>query len=229
MVGWWLEWDGREQKVGRRPPPEEKAASRKKSRLRRKKTAAIACRIVSCVSRVACSYLWILATTDLRGSSLWFRRSPSCASGFAFDCMVNHNTLSPMAGLLHIEIAGVVRRVRRVMRMLSALFPRLLLPIRASQGGVMRDWCYAISDGRAAPRLPLQEVKSRSHRSLEHNLRNRAKWISASKVKHCNLRGRGASRGRGGGSPGGRSHDATRGRTTRRSPSYSHGARGATH
>ena len=40
---------------------------------------------------------------------------------------------------------------------------------------------YAISDGRFTPRLPLQEVKSRSHRSLEHNLRNGAKWISASK------------------------------------------------
>ena len=36
---------------------------------------------------------------------------------------VNHNTPSPMVGLLHIEIAGVVRRVRRVMRMVSALFP----------------------------------------------------------------------------------------------------------
>ena len=79
-------------------------------------------------------YLWILATTDLRGSSLWLRRSPSCASGFAFRLHVVHNTPSPMAGLLHIEITGVVRRV---MRMLSALFPRLFLHIRASQGGVM--------------------------------------------------------------------------------------------
>ena len=45
-------------------PPEEKAASRKKSRLRRKKTAPTANSWASCVSRVAYSYLWRLATTD---------------------------------------------------------------------------------------------------------------------------------------------------------------------
>ena len=88
---------------------------------------------------------------------------------------------------------------------------------------------YAISDGRFTPRLPLQEVKNRSHRSLEHNLRNGARRMPASKVKHCNLRGQGASLGRGGGSPGGSTDDATRGRTTRRSPSYRHDTRGATH
>ena len=147
--------DGREQKVGRRPPPEEKAASRKKSRLRRKKTAPMARRIVSCVSKGGMSL-----PVDSRHnrpsprliSLLWL--SPSCASGFAFRLHgVVHNTPSPMAGLLHIEIAGVVRRVRRVMRMVSALFPRLLLHIRASQGGVMRDWCYALLDGGARPSL----------------------------------------------------------------------------
>ena len=75
---------------------------------------------------------------------------------------------------------------------------------------------YAISDGRFAPRLPLQEVKSRSHRSLEHNLRNGARRMPASKVKHCKLRGQGASRGRRYGAPGGGSHDSTRGSTPRR-------------
>ena len=55
------------------------------------------------------------------------------ALGFASLAWRVHNTPSPMAGLLHIEIARVVRWV---MRMLSALFPRLFLHIRASQGGV---------------------------------------------------------------------------------------------
>ena len=48
FVGWWLWMDGREQKVG----------------FAEKKTAPIACRIVSCVSRVVCPYLWWLATTN---------------------------------------------------------------------------------------------------------------------------------------------------------------------
>ena len=48
MVGWWLEWDGREQKVG---------SAEKKLRLTQKNDA-------SCVSRVIYPYLWILATTD---------------------------------------------------------------------------------------------------------------------------------------------------------------------
>ena len=42
MVGWWLEWYGREQKVG---------SAEKKLRLTQKNGA-------SCVSRVACTYLW---------------------------------------------------------------------------------------------------------------------------------------------------------------------------
>ena len=68
-------------------PPEKKAASRKKSRLRRKKTApdakmahrvyqgGMSLPVVDCHNR------------PTRGSSLWLRRAPSCASGFAFACM----------------------------------------------------------------------------------------------------------------------------------------------
>ena len=88
---------------------------------------------------------------------------------------------------------------------------------------------YAISDGRFAPRLPLQEVKSRSHRSLEHNLRNGARRMPASKVKHCNLRGQGASRCRSRRHSGRSSYDSKRDSPSRCIPSYRHGSRGTTH
>ena len=88
---------------------------------------------------------------------------------------------------------------------------------------------YAISDGRFTPRLPLQEVKSRSHRSLEHNLRNGARRMPASKVKHCNLRGRGASRGRCRKAPGRCSNDSKHDSTSHCRASYRHGLRGTTH
>ena len=126
-----------------------------KSRLRRKKNCAY-----SSPDSIVCIKGWHVPTCGnlrqptLRGSRLRLRLSPSCASGFAFRLHgVVHNTPSPMAGLLHIEIAGVVRRVMRVMRMLSALFPQLLLHIRASQGGAKRDGCYALVDGGARPSL----------------------------------------------------------------------------
>ena len=88
---------------------------------------------------------------------------------------------------------------------------------------------YAISDGRFTPRLPLQEVKNRSHRSLEHNLRNGARRMPASKVKHCNLRGQGVSRRSRNGPPGRSCYDATRGSAPRCRPSHRHGKRGTTH
>ena len=84
-----------------------------------KKTVPVARRIVSCVSK--------------GGMSLPVDSRHNQPRLIALAVAI-HNTPSPMAGLLHIEIAGVVRRV---MRMVSALFPRLLLHIRASQGGVM--------------------------------------------------------------------------------------------
>ena len=88
---------------------------------------------------------------------------------------------------------------------------------------------YAISDGGFTPRLALQEVKSRSHRSLEHNLRNGARRMPASKVKHCNLRGRGASRGRCRKAPGRCSNDSKHDSTSHCRASYRHGTRGTTH
>ena len=135
-----------------------------KSRLRRKKTAPMACRTavygdagrwvgMAVVESYIPTYEWLATTDPPRLIAL-----ASAVSKLRFRLRLRlhgivHNTPSPMAGLLHIEIAGVVRRVRWVMRMLSALFPRLLLHIRASQGGVMRDWCYALLDGGARPSL----------------------------------------------------------------------------
>ena len=87
---------------------------------------------------------------------------------------------------------------------------------------------YAISDGRFAPRLPLQEVKSRSHRSLEHNLRNGARRMPASKVKHCKLRGRGASRGSWCNKSGCCCYDTKHDSQSHHCTSYRHGSRGST-
>ena len=143
-MGWWIGWDGREQKVG---------FDEKKLRLW---TAGL-----PCMATLAGRWAWLLWShmfPPVRGlpqPTLSRLTAPAAAiSKLRFRLRLRlhgvvHNTPSPMAGLLHIEIAGVVRRVRRVMRMLSALFPRLLLDIRASQGGVMRDWCYALLDGGA--------------------------------------------------------------------------------
>ena len=79
-------------------PPEKKAASRKKSRLRRKKTSPDAKNGTSCVSRVACPYLWWLATTDPPRLT-----APAAAiSKLRFRLRLRlhvHNTPSPMAGL----------------------------------------------------------------------------------------------------------------------------------
>ncbi|MDY4184870.1 MAG: hypothetical protein SOX83_02830, partial [Sodaliphilus sp.] len=64
-------------------PPEEKAASRKKSRLRRKKTSTMACRIVSCVSRVACPYCGGLPQPTLAEAHRFGLRRLQAALGFA--------------------------------------------------------------------------------------------------------------------------------------------------
>ena len=78
-------------------------------------------------------------------------------------------------------------------------------------------------------RLPLQEVKNRSHRSLEHNLRNGARRMPASKVKHCNLRGRGASRGCCSDLSGCCRHDRKHDSTSHSRPSYRHDPCATTH
>ena len=61
-----------------------------KSRLRRKKTAAMGSsekELRRNRRRSPVCSLKLLPQPTLRGSSLWLRRSPSCASGFAFACM----------------------------------------------------------------------------------------------------------------------------------------------
>ena len=145
MVGWWIEWDGGLGGM----EENKKSASTKKN-----------CAYGSPDS-IVCIKGWHVPTcgfspqptlseahiTSLAFSKQRFRLRLSLA------WRVNHNMPSPMAGLLHVEIAGVVRRVMRVMRMLSALFPRLLFHIRASQGGAKRDGCYALLDGGARPSL----------------------------------------------------------------------------
>ena len=61
-----------------------------KSRLRRKKTAAMGSsekELRRNRRRSPVCSLKLLPQPTLRGSSLWLRRSPSCASGFDFACM----------------------------------------------------------------------------------------------------------------------------------------------
>ena len=168
----------------------------------------MACRIVSCVSKGGMSLPVVTChnrPSEAHCSGCGYLQAALQASPFA--CMVVHNTPSTMAGLLHIEIAGVVRRVRwfrRVMRMVSALFPRLLLHIRASQGGVM------------SLKIEINQC-----------------WIgcaSAYRKREINLRGQGGARSRSHGASSRRySHDPTRGRQTRSRTSYRHGTRGTTH
>ena len=78
-----MEWDGREQKVG---------FAEKKLRLTQK------WRIVCIMGGVSLPVSGLPQPT-LRGSLLWLRRSPSCASGYAFRLHVVHNMPSLMAGL----------------------------------------------------------------------------------------------------------------------------------
>ena len=81
-------------------PPEKKPLRGKKSRLRRKKTSPDAKNGTSCVSRVACPYLWWLATTDPPRLT-----APAAAiSKLRFRLRLRlhgvvHNTPSEMAGL----------------------------------------------------------------------------------------------------------------------------------
>ena len=80
-------------------PLRKKVASRRKSRLRRKKTAPIANCDASCVSRVACPYLWWLATTDPPRLTAPAAAVSKLRSASPRLHRVVHNTPSPMAGL----------------------------------------------------------------------------------------------------------------------------------